>query len=260
MLGSHDHCLGLLRLCLDRLLGRDACQRIKQGVESVRPTRQCHCITAQDIGEGVMQAPEVALGTPNIVFGFVPLGHHIGERSLGDRAATIGLHDQIVSVPVRNRAGLVGLDALGVIAPCAGELTERASEEHRKIAQDELCVTTSDLDLVVEGEVVADERRGASVDASRERLVVRVTQTNHSSNSLGKREVLEASDLKQAKVPLTITSESVTLLHDFEASSVDDFAQAFDQARVRDRMPRISGVRGDGVGDLLRGDFVTAAV
>ena len=241
-------------------LCRDPRERVEQCVECVRATRQGHRVTAQDIGEGVVKAPQVALGTPNRVFGIVPLGDHIRKRSLGNRAATERLNDSVMSVLVVDRAGLIRLDTLRVIAPRRGQLTECASEEHRKIAQDELRVPTSNLDLVMEREVIADERRGASVDASGKRLVVRVAQADHSPDSLGKREVGNASDLKQAKVALTITRKSVTLLHDFKASGCDSLAQTFDDARVRDRMPRLRGVRGDAVCDLLGRNFVAAAV
>ena len=233
MLGRNEN--RILRLY--DLLSRDPCERIEEGVKCIRATRECHRVTAQDIREGIVKPPEVALGTPNGVFGVVPLLDNIRKRSLGNRAATIGANDHIVRFLVAKLAALVGIDTLRVIAPCRGELTERTREEHRKITKDELRMTTSDLDLVMEGEVIAHERRGASVDTSRERLVVRVTQADNRADTLRKGEVGNARDLEKSEVALTIASQSVTLLHNFHARISDDSAQALDEARVRDRMP-----------------------
>ena len=221
---------------------------------------ECQHVAAHDVGERVVQAPEVALEFPLAVFGSVPLVENVRERSLADRTATIGASEDIVRLVVLERVGLIGLDALGVVAPSVEQLAESTREDVRKVAQDELGVTTSDLDLVVEGEVVADKRSRASVDASGERLVMRVTQANDSPDVHLLREVRDARHLEQAKVTETTTSKGVSLLRDVETSVADDLTQTLDEREVRDRHPRLRGHGGWGFLDFSGFHGVTAAV
>ena len=159
---------------------RHASDRVEKSVERVTPFRQREHVSAHDVGEGVVKTPEVLLLRPLGVFGVVPLVENVRQCRLAHRAAAVSLGDEVMRLNVLERARLVSLDALGVVAPSVEQLSERARKERRKIAHDELGVTTSDFDLVVEREVIAHERRGTSVDASGKRLVVRVTQADHS--------------------------------------------------------------------------------
>jgi hypothetical protein len=159
---------------------RDASDGVEKSVQCVTAFRQRQHVAAHDVGERVVQAPEVALFRPLRVFGVVPLVENVRECGLAHCATAVSLGDEVVRLNVLEHARLISLDALGVVAPSVEQLAEGPSEEVRKVAQDELGVTTSDFDLVVKREVVADERRGTSVDASGKRLVVRVTQADHS--------------------------------------------------------------------------------
>ena len=249
------------RLCDFLLAGEpNPCERVEQPVKRIATLGECQHVAAHDVGERVVQAPEVALEFPLAVFGGMPLVENVRERSLADRTATIGASEDVVRLVVLERVGLIGLDALGVVAPSVEQLAESTREDVRKVAQDELGVTTSDLDLVVEGEVIADERSRTSVDASGERLVVRVTQADDSPDVHLLREVRDARHLEQSKVTETTTSKGVSLLSDVETSVADDLTQTLDEREVRDRHPRLRGHGGWGFLDFSGFHGVTAAV
>ena len=221
---------------------------------------KCQHVAAHDVGERVVQAPKVALQFPLAVLGSVPLVENVSQCRLAHRAATIGASEDVVRFVVLERVSLIGFDALGVVAPSVEQLAESTREDVRKVAQDELGVTTSDLDLVVKGEIVADERSRASVDASGERLVVRVTQADDSPDVLLLREVRDARHLEESEVTETTTSEGVSLLRDGEASVADDLAQTLNEREVRDGHPRFRGQRSRGFLDFSGFDGMTATV
>ena len=239
---------------------RYASDRVEKSVERVTPLRQREHVSAHNVGEGVVKTPEVFLLRPLSVFGVVPLVENVCQRRFAHRTAAVGFGDEVVSLNVLEGARLVGLDALGVVAPSVEQLSKRARKERGKVAQDKLGVTTSDFDLVVEREVVADERRRTSVDASGKRLVVRVTQADHSADVGLLREVGDSRDLEQSEVAETVTSKGVSLLRDGETSVADDFAQTLNQSEVRDGHPRIRGNGRGGLLDLSGFHGVTAAV
>ena len=239
---------------------RDASERVEKSVQRVAPLGKCQHVAAHDVGEAVVQAPQVALLRPLCVFGVVPLVENVRQCRLADRATAVSLGDEVMRLDVVESARLVSLDALGVVAPSVEQLTECARKQHGQVAHDELGVTTSDLDLVVESKIVADERGRASVDASRERLVVRVTQADHGADVPLLRKVGDSRDLEQSEVAQAVTSKGVSLLRDAESSVDHDLAQTLNEREVRDGHPR---VRGCGSGGFLnfRGFYgVTAAV
>ncbi len=239
---------------------RDASERVEKSVERVAPLGQCQHVAAHDVGERVVQAPQVALLRPLCVFGSVPLVENVRQCRLADRANAIRFGDEVMRLKVVDGARLVSLNALGVVAPSVQQLAECARKQHRQVAQDELGVTTSDLDLVVEGEIVADERSRTSVDASGERLVMRVTQADHSADVLLLREVGDSRDLEQAEVAQAVASKGVSLLRDGESSVPHDLAQTLDQSEVRDGHPRIRGCGSGGFLNFRGFHGVTAAV
>jgi len=217
-------------------------------------------VSAHDVGERVVQAPEVAFHFPLAVFGSVPLVENVSQCRLAHRTATIGASEDIVRLVVLERVGLVSLNPLGIVAPSVEQLAESTRKDVRKVAQDELGVTTSDLDLVVEGEVIAYERSRASVDASRKHFVVRVTQADDSPDVLLLREVRDTRYLEQAEVTETATSKGVSLLRDGQTSVADDLAQTLDEREVRDRHPRIRGQRSRDFLDFSGFDGMTATM
>jgi len=190
----------------------------------------------------------------------MPLVENVRQCRLAHCAATIGASEDVVRFVVFERVCLIGFDAFGIVAPSVQQLAESPSEEIRKVAHDELGVTPSDFDLVVEGKVVADERSRASVDASRERLVVRVTQADDSSDVRLLREVRNARHLEKTKVTETIASKGVSLLRDGETSVADDLAQTLDEREVRDGHPRFRGQRSRGFLDFSGFDGMAATV
>ena len=159
---------------------RYASDRVEKSVKRIATLGQREHVSAHDVGEGVVKTPEVLLLRPLGVFGVVPLVENVRQSGLAHCATAVSLGDEVVRLNVLERARLVSLDALGVVAPSVEQLSERARKQRRKVAHDELGVTTSDFDLVVEREVIAHERRRTSIDASGKRLVVRVTQADHS--------------------------------------------------------------------------------
>ena len=230
------------RLCDFLLAGEtNSCERVEQPVQRIATLGERDQVSAHDVGERVVQAPEVALEFPLAMLWRVPLVENVSQCRLAHRATTIGASEDIVRLVVLERVSLIGFDAVGVVAPSVEQLTESTREDVRKVAQDELGVTTSDLDLVVEGKVVADKRSRASVDASRKHFVVRVTQANDSPDVLLLREVRDTRYLEQAEVTETATSKGVSLLRDGETSVADDLAQTLDEREVRDGHPRIRG-------------------
>jgi len=229
-------------------------------VKRIATLRECQHVAAHDVGETVVQAPEVALKFPIAMLWRMPLVENVRQCRLAHRTATIGASENVVRLVILERVCLIGFDALRVVAPSVEQLTESTREDAGKVAQDELGVTTSDLDLVVKGEVIADERSRASIDASGERLVVRVTQADDSPDVLLLREVRDARNLEESKVTETIASKGVSLLRDGQTSVADDLAQTLDEREVGDRHPRQRGHWGWGFLDFSGFHGVTAAV
>jgi len=249
------------RLCDFLLAGEtNSRKRVEQPVQRIATLGKRDQVSAHDVGERVVQAPKVALQFPLAVFGSVPLVENVRQCSLAHRTATIGASEDIVRLVVLERVSLIGFDALGVVAPSVEQLAESTSEDVRKVAQDELGVTASDFDLVVEGEVIADKRSRASVDASGKHFVVRVTQANDSPDVLLLREVRDTRDLKQAEVTEPTASKGVSLLRDGETSVTDNLAQTLDEREVRDRHPRQRGQRSRDFLDFSGFDGMTATV
>ena len=65
-------------------------------MERIATLGECQHVAAHDVGERVVQAPEVALEFPLAVFGSVPLVENVRQCSLADRTATIGASEDVV--------------------------------------------------------------------------------------------------------------------------------------------------------------------
>ena len=239
---------------------RNASERVEKSMQSIATFRQRQHVSAHDVGERVVQTPQVALALPFLMLWSVPLVENVRQRSLTHSTAAIGFGDEVMRLKIVERTRLISLDALGIVAPSVQQFAEGSRQEHGQIAQDELGVTTSDLDLVVEGEIVANERSRTRIDASRKRLVVRVTQADHSADVLLLREVGDSRHLEKSEVAQTIASKGVSLLRDAESSVDHNLAQTLDESEMRDGHPRIRGRRSCDFLNVSGFDGMAAAV
>ena len=90
--------------------------------------------------------------------------------------------------------------------PSGQQLLHRASDQHRKIAENEARVLPENLDLAREREIRADQDLIAGHKSGGQALVVRIANTNDLDVLVA---VLGASDFEQSKVPSPVMSQAV---------------------------------------------------
>lgn len=243
-------------LCCD-LLGLDVNrevqtrERVEDAVQALAALGERDEVALVDLGEGVVQRPEVARGEV-FVQGLFPLVENVRDHRLANRASAIAAQDEGASLIIaQGRLGVLG-DASLVAGPHIAQLANRTGNNLRQVAQDVDGVTASQRDFVMEREVAANERSVARANASGEALVVRVAEAN---NRARLRSLLAHVDLEKAEVALTETSGRVQLLLDVEASVLHLLAEDADEVSVRDGLVAFRPVGRSNFGEVSEADL-----
>ncbi len=226
-------------------------ERVEDAVQALAALGQRDEVALVDLGEGVVQRPEVARGEV-FVQGLFPLVENVRDHRLANRASAIAAEDKGASLIIgQGRLGVLG-DASLVAGPHIAQLANRTRNNLRQVAQDVDGVTASQRDFVVKREVRANERSVARANASGEALVVRVAEAD---NRARLRSLLAHVDLEKAEVALTETSGRVQLLLDVEASVFHLLAEDADEVSVRNRLVAFRPVGSRDLGEVSEADL-----
>ena len=186
-----------------------------------------------NLGEGIMQGPEIARGKL-LVRGLFPLVENIGNHRLADCARPIATQDQVARLLIGKLLALIGRDARLVLRPHIGQGANRAPDNLGQVAQHVGRVATGEHNLIMKNEIAANEGSVARADASGEALIVRVAQADDGASGASLAEV----NLEKAEIPLTETRDRVQLLLDREISRAHIVAEDRNEVRVRDGLIR----------------------
>ena len=213
-------------------------------MQSLAALGQREEVALVNLGEGIVQRPEVARGKV-LMIRLLPLRENVGNLSLADCTSAIAAQDQRVGLLVVKLRCVVARDAGFVARPHIAQLANGTRDDLRKIAENVRRMTTTKHNLVVKDQIVTNEGRIASHNASRKALIVRVAKANDSSRGT----LLAHIDLKQAEVTLTEASRSVKLLDHVEIFILELLAKDRDEIRV---CHRLVGFRRQGRRDIAK--------
>ena len=122
--------------------------------------------------------------------------------------------------------------------PLRHELTDGALRYQWQVTSDELRMLSGEFNFAAEAEVVTDEHGSTSDDASRERLVVTVSETEHPAIIIAG---LLPVDFHEAEVALTFVAEAVCLIANGEVGHRQRSLHGFNQVQMRNGIPGVCG-------------------
>jgi hypothetical protein len=210
---------------------------VKHRVKLARPIRCVERVAPPHVREGVLKRPKVT-SLKVLMLRRVPLLEDVSNLSFATRSSLKAAQDKIVSHTVIDAARLIRVNAIVCRSPRLHKLTNRTRNDLRQVTHDVSGVAATKHNLVRENQVGANERRITSRDASAESLVVRVAEA-HDSADLVAVFATYTLDLKQAKVALTITVQSVVFVDDLKIGVADRLAELAHQRIVSNWMPAV---------------------
>lgn len=168
------------------------------------------------------------------------MGQHSGNLTRRESAANGCFDDKIVRLRVGESEVLVGVDSLIELDELRSQATNRTRGQLPKVTKSEPSVLPTDLDEARERQIVANEDSGSSHEASRERLVVAVSQSHHPAVSVVERGI-EWCDFQDPKVAVSAMADGVTFAQQVEPRVGELVGDFLDEVAVREREPGVSG-------------------
>lgn len=223
-------------------------------MQSLAALGQGHKVALVNLGERIVQGPEIARGEI-FVIGLLPLRQNVGDLSLADGTSTVAAQDEGIGLVVAQTLCRVRSNTVFMLRPSVAQLANRTGNDLRQVAHEVRRVATTQHNLVVEDEVVANERSIARHDASGEALVMRVAQTDDGASGAS----LAHVDLEQAEVTLAEASDGVQFLNDGELRGLELLAEHGDEIGVTDGLIRFRPLRGGNLLEIRQGDGVVFA-
>ncbi len=209
-------------------------ERIEDAVQGLAPLGQGNQVALVNLGEAIVQAPQVAR-REFFVRGLLPLVEHIRDHRLANRPRPIAAENEVARFVIRQgRLGVLGHASL-VLRPHITQRANRTRNDLRQVAQKVRRMAATENNLVVENEVAANERSVARADASGETLIVRIAEADNGA----RRASFAHIDFEQAEVTLAEAGGGVDLLLDREARRLHLIAEDADKLGVGDRLVRI---------------------
>jgi len=209
-------------------------ERIEDAVQGLAPLGQGNQVALVNLGEAIVQAPQVAR-REFFVRGLLPLVEHIGNHRLANRPRPIAAENEVARFVIRQGRLGVLRHARFVLRPHIAQRANRARNDLRQVAQEVRRMAATENNLVVENEVAANERSVARADASGETLIVRIAEADNGA----RRASFAHIDFEQAEVTLAEAGGGVNLLLDREARGLHLIAEDANEVSVRDRLVRI---------------------
>ena len=207
----------------------------------------CQVTVLQCFGEGVEERPDVTR-FKRFMPGFAPLLQHHGHQSIGTGTDIGGPNDEIVRILVLQLVGAVCVDAGVLVMPFLHELADGSLHDEGEVPADEPRMLSDEFHLTGEAEVVADEDTGPGSNATRERLIVRISQPQYPAVvRIGS----AAHDFHQAEIAHTLVREAVRLGANAEIVGFQGAFDLGDQVHVRDGCPRLGRTGSPNADDVL---------
>lgn len=211
--------------------------RVEQAVQGFRPSWQLHKVAFQNLSEGIEQRPYVT-SLECTVTRLTPLLKHGGNASCSTDTDITRSDDEIVSVGVRDFGFFVGSDTAILLMPLRHELTDGALGNQWEVTGDKFRVLPGKFYFAAEAEVIADEHGGTSDDASRERLIVAVSESEHPAIIIAG---FLPVDFHETEITLTFVAETVRLIADGQVGDRQRSLHGFDQFQMRNGIPSFCG-------------------
>lgn len=161
---------------------------------------------------------------------------HIGDQTIGAHTDIHRANDQVMGPGVVNVRFFVGSNAFILIVPFRQEEPDRPRHKLRQVTIDKPGVFASELDVSVEGQVIADEDAGAGDNASWERFIVAVSETQDVGIILALVFQLGV-DFHESEIPLAFMGQGMGLVSNTQVCPFEGSLNGGNQIVMRDRMP-----------------------
>ena len=191
----------------------DPAVTVHETMKGLRALGQLVKVALQHLGEGVEHRPRIARFELRVVRR-VPLINHLANLRACASTSAERLDDDIVRLGTGQPVIAVCVEAVLLQTPCVTQLADGAGHQLWQIAEDVNRMLAAQLNLAVEGKVIADKNIRTKRKRRWESFVVRITQPHDCTVILRLTGFTTSADAKQTEVPICIVSESMTFLKD----------------------------------------------
>lgn len=216
-----------------------------------------------DLGAGVEEAPRrlASLRELRVTRG-APFLEHVRDLGGHERPRIESTDEEVMGLRVGELVRLVGVEALVLGIPLAGELPDRSCHQLGEVTANVSGMTTESANLRGKGQIITDEHRASNRQGNGETLVVGVANPDTVAvvGLIAKLAQLQIADLQEAEVTVTVLGQPVGLRDDIEFAGGERFFDLFEKFEMADRCPALGRDRSRNGGELLALDLRCTAV
>ena len=203
---------------------------IQERMKPLGPFGQLDEVAFEAFRHGIEETPHRAR-REGFMPGLTPFVEHARDKLIRADTDIRGPDDQIMSRAIIQIGQLVGADASVLVVPAFNQLADGSLDELREVTVNVTSVFPADLHLAAEAEIVADEHAGSRDNASREHLIMAVTEAeNPAVIGIG----LFPLHFEQTEVTAAVVGQTVSLIADSQAVAFQRVLDAVDEVNVRD--------------------------